>query len=86
MAYYNATGKLVENPFIYTPQVVQRDECIPVYIRKEDIKFALTPTKHFNMYIAKDDDCNIDIYIHANPKHLIRNIPKMIWGMRKMSY
>ena len=45
-------------------------------------KFTFSPSKDFSLCATKDKDCNIDIYLHMNPKNLATSIPKLI-GLAK---
>ena len=82
MARYSAEGKEKINPFVYcqTPNyaaMINFSE-LPNGLKKTgNVKVDIYPCEDFRLMAAKDDDFNIDIYIHANPKHLVRNIPKM---------
>jgi hypothetical protein len=41
-------------------------------------KVSFSPSKDFSFCATKDKDCNIDIYLHVNPKHLASSIPKIV--------
>ena len=72
-------GNLVVKPILLmaeTPQYVG-------YIAKKDLSSSnvsnrtdviFSPSENFAFKFSKDDDCNIDIYIHMNPKRIIKNI------------
>lgn len=83
MARYNNNGVEVTNPIVYCETgryaaTFDITELPNQLIKTGNVKIDIYPCQDFRIMAAKDDDCNIDIYIHANPKRLIRNIPKMI--------
>ena len=82
MARYSANGVEKTSPFMYcqTPNYAAMIDIaeLPNQLKKTgNVKIDIYPCEDFRIMAAKDDDCNIDIYIHANPKHLVRNIPRM---------
>ena len=82
MARYNSNNTEIASPFVYceTPQYAATFNFaeLPNQLKKAgNVKVDIYPCEDFRIMAAKDDDCNIDIYIHANPKHLLRNIPRM---------
>ena len=66
----------VADPFVYFLET-QR----PTIPRKV---FTFNPSDDFYLAVAKDDDCNIDVYLHVNPKHLAVKIPQMLSCIRRV--
>lgn len=82
MARYSAKNNEKVSPFVYcqtSQYAAMIDICeLPDEMKRTgNVKIDINPCKDFRIMAAKDNDCNIDIYIHANPKHLVRNIPRM---------
>ena len=46
--------------------------------------FTFNPSDDFYVAVAKDDDCNIDVYLHVNPKHLALKIPQMLSCIKRV--
>ena len=90
MAKYNAKGEERVSPFVYcqTPQYAATLELrkIPEQLKETgNVKLDLNPCEDFRFIATKDADCNIDIYIHTNPKHLVNNIPSLFRSIRKIA-
>lgn len=90
MARYNAKGEEKVSPFIYcqTPQYAATLEIrkIPEQLKSTgNVKIDVNPCEDFRFIAAKDEECNIDIYIHTNPKHLAKNIPSMFRAISKIA-
>lgn len=87
MARYNKQGEEIASPFVYC-QTSQYAACLEIQKIPEQLKAAgnvkidVNPCKDFRFMASKDDDCNIDIYIHANPKQLVKNIPSVFRTIR----
>ena len=82
----NDSGMPIVSPFIfygdngeYTATVEKIANPDPNAIKK----IAFSPSKDFSFTATKDKDCNIDIYMHVNPKNLATSIPKIIGLTRK---
>ena len=90
MARYNAKGEEKVSPFVYcrTPQYAATLEIrkIPDQLKETgNVKVDVNPCDDFRFMVTKDEDCNIDIYIHTNPKHLAKNIPSMFRTITKIA-
>lgn len=62
------------------------------YVAKNDkadvsdkTEFTFSPSKDFIFKFSKDKDCNIDIWIHTNPKNICKDIKDAILFMKKKS-
>jgi hypothetical protein len=80
-----ADGKAVVSPFIFygdTGEFTATVEKVKNPDPKSVKKISFNPSKDFNFVATADPDCNIDIYIHVNPKNLATSIPKII-GLTK---
>ena len=47
-------------------------------------EFEFAPCKDFTFKFSKDADCNIDIWIHTNPKNLYRDLSNAFYAIRKI--
>lgn len=90
MARFNNNGEEITSPFLYceTPQYRACLDInhIPEEMKKSgNVKVDFNPCKDFRFMVAKDKECNIDIYIHTNPKHIVNNlsIPIMFGKIKK---
>lgn len=82
----NSNGMVVVSPFIfygdngeYTATIEKNEYPDPDGIKK----ISFNPSNDFSFSATKDKDCNIDIYLHMNPKNLATSIPKIIGLTRK---
>jgi len=90
MARFNNNGEEITSPFLYceTPQyrACLDIKQIPEQLKRTgNVKVDFNPCEDFRFMVAKDKECNIDIYIHTNPKHIVNNlsIPIMFRKIRK---
>lgn len=60
----------------YVGYIAKRESCGD--ISNNGTEFTFAPSQDFCFKFYKDDDCNIDIYLHTNPKHIIRDIGKLL--------
>lgn len=69
-------------PFVYcqTPNttISAKIEPTPASKKKEATKLQFYPCKDFNVVVTKDDDWNIDVYLHVNPKNIALCIPAVV--------
>ena len=69
---------------VIDPRYLVRYDCSfgvrnPMTAKRADIKtFNCNLSPNLNFSVSKDDDWNIDINIHVNPKKIAQNIPKII--------
>lgn len=64
----------------YVGYVAKNDKA-DVSDRKE---FSFTPSKDFALKFSKDSDCNIDIWIHTNPKNIFNDIKETFLFLKSM--
>lgn len=74
------------NPFIYCQTPIFTTAVLPTSEdkRKEPTVINFNPCKDFRLKIIKDNDWNLDIYLHVNPKNIVTGIPKALGIIRKM--
>jgi hypothetical protein len=84
---YNAKGIEVKDAFVQMNNHISTSAPTQFFEvtnenRRAEITFA--PSKDFWFDISKDEDCNIDIYLHVNPKHLIAAVPQVLSAAKRV--
>ena len=83
---FNSAGIEVVSPFIFYGETGEYTATIEKVANPDPDavkRISFNPSKDFSFTASKDKYCNIDIYVHVNPKNLATSIPKIIGMTRK---
>ncbi len=85
-AVLNPNGNQVVSPIFYgkTPDYVGCVAKNEVGKPSDTVEFEFAPCKDFTFKFSKDADCNIDIWIHTNPKNIYHDLTNAFYAIRKI--
>jgi len=86
-AVINSNGNMVGVPVYFYGKTPDYVGCVAkneVSNPSDKVEFEFAPSKDFVFKFSKDADCNIDIWIHTNPKNICKDIANAFSCLNKV--